>query len=40
MCKKNFVTLSIQSRKFKVLVDDMIAVHTAIKKKRPHLPAY
>lgn len=40
MCKKSFVTLSIQSRKFKLHLDDMLAVHTFIRKRRPHLPPY
>lgn len=40
MCKKSFVTLSIRSRKIKLHLDDMLAVHTFINKKRPQLPPY
>lgn len=39
MCK-SFVTLTVRSRKFKLNIDDMLAVHTAIRKKRPNLPLY
>ena len=40
MCKQSFVTVCIRSRKHKLHIDDMLAVHTAIRKKRPVLPCF
>lgn len=40
MCKKNFVTLAVKSKHYKLHIDDMQAVHTAIRKKRPQVPSY
>lgn len=40
MCKKNFVVLAMHKRRFRMVVDDIAAVHTVIRKKRPAIPAY
>ena len=40
MCKQSFVTVCIRSKKHKLHIDDMMTVHTAIRKKRPVLPSF
>jgi len=40
MCKQSFVTVCIRSKKHKLHIDDMLTVHTAIRKKRPVLPFF
>ena len=40
MSKKNFVTLKKSKRNYKICTDDISAVYTALKKKRPTIPSY
>lgn len=40
MCKKSFVTVCIRSTKHKLFLDDMLAVHTGVRRKRPTPPPY
>lgn len=40
MCKKSFVTLNVGRKNFKIDIDDISAVHTSIKRKRPRLPSF
>lgn len=40
MCKKNYVTLRMNKKQHRLFTDDIAAVHTAIRKKRPPVPAY
>lgn len=40
MCKKSYVTVSVNKRMLKLYVEDISTVYTAIKKKRPTLPAF
>ena len=40
MCKRQIVKVNIRKRSYKLSIDDIRKVHTALIKKRPKLPKF
>jgi hypothetical protein len=40
MCKKSYVLLMKEGKKYKLVVDDMKNMYTSTKRKKPRLPKY